>query len=241
MSRTFNALTGLLFPKRCANCGCAFHTDGAFALLCSACSPSLQHMRLVRCKSCGLALGPRLQAFGWVNCRHCRAEPQAQQATVLFDYTPPFDHLIQQFKYGGQYGMAKPLGQALAERWMQQHPPLADVLLAVPGTPNKVAVRGYNQAELLARAIGRRTGVPVRQGLLLKTRSTATQAQLGKTDRSMNQTKAFIATQPIPAGLRIALVDDVITTGATLRACTNALKAAGAGPIHWLAVCRAPE
>lgn len=213
---------------------------------CPHCLDLVSCAKGVRCQRCGLTLGPRLQDFGWTHCRHCRpivAEQGhlARDCVVCCDYAPPFDQWIAQLKYGNAHGLAKFLGHWLGINALHAGSGLPDLLIPVPSSREKLKLRGYNQAALIARQAGRLTRRPVDTGLLLKTGEAATQAELGRAERLKNLQSAFAASRPIPAGLKIGLVDDVITTGATLESCEVALRKAGAESIVILAVCRTPE
>nr|WP_306815207.1 phosphoribosyltransferase family protein [Limnobacter parvus] len=119
--------------------------------------------------------------------------------------------------------------------------PLPDLLIPVPSSREKSRQRGYNQAALIARHAGKYIQRPVQTDWLIKIKEAGAQAELGRAERLSNLENAFIATRPIPHGLRIGLVDDVITTGATLESCVQALEKAGAKSIVTMAVCRTPE
>ena len=118
---------------------------------------------------------------------------------------------------------------------------LPDVLIPVPGSREKLKQRGYNQAALIAKYAGQYLQRPVQTDWLVKTGEARAQAELGRAERLDNLHGLFQATRPIPAGLRIGLVDDVITTGATFASCELALRKAGAKSILLMAVCRTPE
>lgn len=116
-----------------------------------------------------------------------------------------------------------------------------DVLIPVPCSADKLKQRGYNQAALIARHAGRVLERPVHADWLMKTSEAGAQAELGREERLKNLLGAFRATRAVPANLRIGLVDDVMTTGATLQSCVAALEKAGANSIVLMAVCRTPE
>ncbi len=118
---------------------------------------------------------------------------------------------------------------------MPEHP---DFLVPVPLHPLRRRERGYNQAEVLARAIGKRMGIPVLD-ILQRVRNTTTQTHFDRKQRMKNLHKAFkIRSTPSIEKAQILLVDDVLTTGSTLDECAKELLAAGSGPVYALAIGR---
>ena len=163
------------------------------------------------------------------------------ECVVCSDYLAPFDQWIALLKYGNNHGMARFLGHWLGTRVLDLGMDLPDVLVPVPVSPDKLRQRGYNQAALIARHLGRHIRRPVKADWLIKTQELGAQATLGREDRLQNLHGAFRATRRISGNIRIGLVDDVITTGATIQSCAAALRKAGAESIVTMAVCRTPE
>jgi ComF family protein len=151
---------------------------------------------------------------------------------------------IHALKYHGRTAVGVPLGALLAEAGGARLPaaPLAllDAIVPVPLHPARQAERGFNQAELLARACGRRWGLPVWPRALRRVRPTRPQTELDGAARRANVRGAFAVSWSAPvAGRRLLLVDDVLTTGATLGAAATALRAAGATLVGALVLARA--
>lgn len=243
---------GAMVPGRCMACQTPLHKSASNSsaeferFVCGHCETMIHKRDAVRCKRCALALGPRLQAFGWTHCRHCKSLIEdgtraPVECVVCSDYVAPFDQWIALLKYGENHGMARFLGHWLGTKALEMGLDLPDVLLPVPVSPDKLRRRGYNQAALIARHLGRRIQRPVRTHWLIKTQELDAQATLSREDRLLNLQGAFRATLCIPANIRIGLVDDVITTGATIQSCKVALYKAGAESIVTMAVCRTPE
>ena len=113
-----------------------------------------------------------------------------------------------------------------------------DLVVPVPLSPAREKDRGYNQATLLARPVALRLEKPIKPFALKRTRNTRSQVDLGAAERQVNVAGAFQAVPECVSGLKILLVDDVSTTGATLRECTLALSAAGAEAVYWLTFSR---
>jgi ComF family protein len=166
---------------------------------------------------------------------------QNEQCVVCCDYQAPFNQWITQLKYGNAHGLARFLGTWLALETQRSNFDIPDILIPVPSSSEKLKRRGYNQAALIARYAGCYLHRPVRTNWLTKIREANTQADLSRTERLNNLQNAFRATRLIPANLKIGLVDDVITTGATLQCCMAALRKAGAQSIVLMAICRTPE
>ncbi len=144
---------------------------------------------------------------------------------------------IHRMKYTGARRMAQPLGAMIAVAAQHQLPP-ADAVLPVPLHADRLAERGFNQAEELARQVAQRNGLPLLCTGLERQRDTGHQAGLSRAERRTNIAGAFVwrANQPPP--LRVILVDDVLTTGATLVACADALRAAGSREVYAAALAR---
>ena len=145
---------------------------------------------------------------------------------------------IHDLKFRGVRRRALLLGQLAAEA-LEQRPLAIDVLVPVPLSPSRQRQRGFNQSALIAAEIGRRIGVPVEEWCLERTRETAPQVGRTEVERRENVVGAFACREPgIVVGRRIALVDDVMTTGSTLSAGAEALKAAGAARVYAVVVAR---
>jgi ComF family protein len=174
-------------------------------------------------------------------CALCRNGLRGFDAAYCFGaYEGTLRDLIHVYKYAGVRTLAKPLGNLLAAALPRDE--RIDAVIAVPLHWRRRWSRGFNQSELLARTIARRTGVPVLHALR-RVRATTPQAGLSNTHRRKNVTAAFRAGWSLPwrrpvSGLHILLVDDVMTTGATGAACATALKHAGAARVSLLTVAR---
>lgn len=152
----------------------------------------------------------------------------------------PLREAIHAFKYEGVRVLAGPLGQLLACTWQQGNVPV-DVVLPVPLHRARLRQRGYNQSLLLARVLGAETGLPLREDGLTRQRNTRAQVGLSPEQRRANVQDAFVCTAPNLHGQRVLLVDDVLTTGATLEACATALLQAGVREVWALTLTRAVD
>jgi len=170
-------------------------------------------------------------------CMLCRRELRGFDAVYSYgSYDGTLRQLIHIFKYGGVRPLAGPFGRFLAQALPRES--TFDVIVPMPLHWFKQWQRGFNQADLLAAEIARKWNVPVRK-LVRRRRSTAPQAGLTNAKRRENVRGAFrIAGRRRLDGLRVLLVDDVVTTGATASACARVLKRAGAAHVALLALAR---
>jgi ComF family protein len=172
-------------------------------------------------------------------CRHCRAGPallDGARAACVFGGL--VRQAIHDLKYRGVAGRAPILAQLVAEAVVRR-PLDVDVLVPVPLAAGRRRQRGFNQAELIARGVGERLGWELRPGCLVRTRETPQQMRLTGAERRANVAGAFACPEPAAvAGRRVAVLDDVMTTGSTMGACAEALKAAGARRVYGIVVAR---
>ena len=172
-------------------------------------------------------------------CGACLTRPPRFARTLAAcSYAYPLDRLVQALKYGRQLALAQPLGDALAAAVLRapgpQHRPQA--LAAVPLAAARQRERGFNQAIEIARVVARRVGLPLVHGLV-RTAHGPAQATLPWARRRRSVRGAFACERSFP-GLHVALVDDVMTTGATLEAAADALLRAGAARVDAWVVAR---
>jgi ComF family protein len=173
--------------------------------------------------------------------------PSDVRTWVGGDYVQPFTGLIKQLKFGGAHSMAIVLASALTRQLFHaihtgeadEHD-LPDVLVPIPVSAGRLRQRGYNQALLIARALGSQLQRPVWPLMLVKQQETSQQARLGARDRQANLADAFCVRGEL-TGLHVGLVDDVLTTGATLAVCGQLLQKAGARRISQWTGMRTPE
>ncbi len=200
--------------------------------LCERCLASIRPLDAASCPRCG-----RESRLGGL-CPACRRhQGPLAGIRVACVYEGVARKAIHGLKYRHRVTLAEPLA-TLLESELRRRPLQVDLLTPVPLHPRRLAERGYNQSELLAAELGRRLGIPV-AGCLERRRETRAQAGLGKTHREANVRGAFAAASTHSVqGLRIGIVDDVCTTGATLEECAQVLKEAGSASVWGIAVAR---
>lgn len=210
--------------------------------MCPECLESLERLHGRRCGRCAQSYGSPQALDEQGVCGVCRREPPAYDRLAAFGpYEGALRRAIQLLKYDG----IQPLGAALGERAASaaDFVERIDAVVPAPLHPSRRRPRGFNQAELIARAAAARLGLPVETKWLERTKATPPQAGLSRSERRANLRGAFRVRRPEAlVGKRVLLVDDVATTGATFEACAKALKRAGARYVAALAVARArPE
>jgi predicted amidophosphoribosyltransferase len=208
--RTASQAFDAALPAACVGCG----SEGR-PPLCEACAPALDR-RLAAPAGVPIGLPGELPA-----------------PLLQLDWCAPFSGTVRSalhaIKYGGEQRLAEPLGAAIARRWARVGVG-TDVVTHVPVHADRARSRGYDQAQLIARAAARHVGLPYAP-LLIRERATIAQFDLDRGDRAANVAGAFVADpvhMPSPVGRWVLLIDDVVTTGATLGACAEALERAGA-------------
>jgi ComF family protein len=227
----WRALHAWLLPWRCLLCGDA----GADGLdLCAACAAELP--RNTRCCArCALPLPSSVAV-----CGACQRKPPPWDAAwAPFRYGWPLDRLEARYKFGRDLAA----GRTLARLWQGVCAPAATpaLILPVPLHRARLRQRGYNQALELARPLGRALGVPVRHDLLLRPRATAAQTELDAAARRRNVRGAFALREGATLPAHVVVLDDVMTTGATLAECARVLKRAGVARVEVWALARAPS
>ena len=214
-----------LVPEQsCVLCGAISHGSA----WCGACDAAMPYLSASHCPICAL---PTLDS---AVCGHCLSHPpQFKRTVAIYCYAYPLDKLILALKYGEKFFLAKQLGVHLAHYVTI----LPDCIVAMPLHPARLKERGFNQSLLLAQHIGQQLDIPVLAFSCQRIRNTPSQSTLPVKERGKNMRKAFICSTEV-AGKHVAIVDDVMTTGATLNELAHAILAAGAIEVSAWVVAR---
>lgn len=216
----------ILFPRvGCAYCGREKAVDG----LCDHCRERLEAVEEPRCIKCGKHLPENMI------CPDCREiSPMYTEASAPYYYTGLLKHMILELKYHNKRWYAEPIGRIvareyLAKRWR------VDYAVPVPMHHGKLKSRHYSQTELIAQAFSEATSVPIRTDVMIKKRETTSQANLSRRERMNNLLDSFCVMKPGDVyKKRILLIDDTLTTGATVAECAKLLTLCGAERVYVL-------
>lgn len=229
-ARLVRACIDVLIPDPCGLCG----LPSPGGSLCTACTAELPWIKAA-CPRCGLP--PSAGRAVTPLCAGCqRRPPPYLRAFAPLDYVFPVDAMIKAFKFGRRLELARPLANC-ALPWLLLHRQSVDALLPVPLHRFRNASRGFNQAEELVRCLHQTTGIPVRH-CLRRARRTRSQSGLNARERRKNIRDAFLVSGK-PRCRHALLVDDVMTTTATVCELSRVLLAAGVETVSVLAVARA--
>lgn len=222
-------VSGALFGGACFLC-----RGAAGGLLCTACDADLPRLSGPLCPRCAL------ESPAGAVCGRCLSRAPHYDATVAaLAYRFPADVLMHALKFEGELALAPLLGGLLEVAIAAAPPARVDAVVPVPLSPRRLRERGANQAIELARPAARAAGARLDPGLCERVRDTPPQLGLPLAGRAANVRGAF-ACPGLVAGLSVAVVDDVMTTGATLDEIARALKAAGATRVVNWVVARTP-
>ncbi len=234
LSDAFDLLLDLAYPRSCLLCGSRIQSQPLHGV-CTSCLRGLAWTQMSLCERCGI---PRSSSL---SCSTCA------QGNFVFDWVwsyGPYEgnlkKLIHAFKFENDRGVGRDLahGMSSSEKLMAFLSG-AHALVPVPLHPLKEKNRGYNQAVILAEELARVSGLPVLGRALQKCKTSVPQTELGRQARWNNVSDTFTLTNPKAiAGWDLVLVDDVMTTGATVHHCAQLLRRAGAGKLGIVVVAR---
>ncbi|MEM1202443.1 MAG: ComF family protein [Acidobacteriota bacterium] len=248
--KVLRACLDLVLPAPCLACSAPAQPKGIG--LCPACRGLLKGAPESCCTGCGRPLPPGpspdqssteilAEGVGGRLCGGCRRRPEPFQGHLWrWVYGPPLDAVVAGLKFGRLDYLGFRLGEELA-RHLGPRLQGFDAVVPVPLHPWRRWRRGYDQARLIALPLAGALGIPA-VDLLRRRRATAPQSRLGRKGRRENLTGAFAVRRPRRVrGLRILLVDDVVTSGATVEAASRCLRAASASAVTVVSVARTPD
>ncbi len=242
-------LKDIIYPEICPICGdiipaakrAAYHKDKYdlsacySGLVCDSCLARLNFVTKPYCSKCGKPLSEASSEL----CSDCLTHARGfVQCRALLRYDECMRDIMADIKYNGKREYLKLFGLLAADRlkvWLTETN--INCLIPVPIHESRLIKRGYNQSELLCMHISELTCIPVRRDIIIREKKTAAQKELTADERLLNLQNAFKPVKKLPQGTTALIVDDIYTTGSTMEACTECLKAAGARAVYGLTIC----
>ena len=225
VARLWERALDLLFPPRCVSCG------RFGALICEPCRANVTPALPPRCRGCWMPANAAV-------CPRCHnLRPHFSAVRAPFVYGGPARDAVHALKFNGVSAVAGLMAEAMS-RVLAGWSPRVDAIVPVPLSGHRRRVRGYNQSELLARHVARATGLSLRPGAVVRRRSTAAQVQQPDEESRRGNVADAFAPGPQPVSGGVLLIDDVVTTGATLDACARVLLDSGANAVYGLVFAR---
>ena len=226
-----NFLIELLFPRRCPVCDKPVDKMGRY--ICLKCRKKVQYVKSPLCLKCGKSVKDETQEF----CEDCRNSNHIfDRGRALYEYDS-MKEAIYRFKYRGRKEYADFFGKELAEKLGEEIKGFkADAIVPVPLHKEREKKRGYNQAALVARSLGKELHIPVNENLIYRKKATLAQKNLKGKERQNNLKNAFKIGQNDVKLKTIIVVDDIYTTGATMDEVSMCLKSAGIQKVYCISL-----
>ena len=225
MGKLTGTALDLLFPMTCLGC------NRSGRMICESCTERLPRLAPPLCPLCAHPGAANL-------CRWCASlTPFFDGISVPYLMEGPVREAIHAFKYRNTFAARGELAELLAAHLIA-HPLPAEVIAPVPLHSRRLRERGYNQAALLARGLGKLAGLPVDESLVIRVEDTPQQARTASRQARRDNVSGSFRSAADARGVSVILLDDVVTTGATMSACAEALKVGGASRVWGLALAR---
>ena len=222
-----------VFPGRCQLCGCGVEYDG---MLCAACKQDLPWLGHT-CRQCAVPFRNMTQSL----CGQCLSQaPFFDRVYSLFDYRRPVSGLIVALKFGQRLHLARLLGRLMIDDLVLRLDSAPDFILPVPLHPRRLRERGFNQALELARSVGKRFDVEIRSAVVERSLHRPPQVALSRRQRLKNTRGVFRVRDGQLSGHAL-IVDDVMTTGATVNELARMLKRNGVHRVDVATLARAGD
>lgn len=225
-----------VLPPACPVCGKpAPFVGGIRADICEGCMQKVGYVNEPVCLKCGKPVKDEATEY----CSDCgRREHVYDQACAVYEYSKDIKESIYRFKYYNRQEYARIYAKQMADRcggMIRMWSP--DVIIPVPIHISKLRQRGFNQAGLIARPLGKLMGIPVDEELLIRIVKTEPMKELSNQERIKNLQNAFQVTGKVVRYKKVLIVDDIYTTGATFDACASVLKDAGVSQVYGVSLC----
>lgn len=226
-------LAGILYPRRCPVCQDVVEDRGE--KVCCICRTRLPYIRANFCQKCGKPLLLEEQEY----CGDCmRKKHRFERGRAPFVYDRVMRESIAGYKYGGRREYAAFYAEEILSRCAKDMQKWrGEAFVPIPLHPSRRRKRGFNQAELLARELTRRCGIPTDAGILVRVRKTHVQKELNDQERLTNLKDAFSVRKGRVPYQNIILVDDIYTTGSTVDAAAKTLKENGVRNVYFVCIC----
>lgn len=234
LKETYLALLDLLYPEKNVCFICDEHDSSAnISHICYNCLQEMTFLKGPRCSICGK---PLEKGYLQEKCHDCMQEEHYfAKAISPLEYTGRVKEAIYKYKYGKKSYMYRALGPLLVQALRDQSFDDVDIITPVPLHKKKMAQRGFNQSELLAHYVSKSLNIPLNKKDLVRIRNTDIQNKLGKSERYKNIKGAFkVKNSQAFYGLTVLLIDDILTTGATVDECSRVLIKSGAQKVYVL-------
>ena len=224
-------LVDLVYPRRCPICG----RPAPFGLkICPECRTRLPVIEAKRCAKCGKPV----EDFETL-CPDCRkTQHMYDRGLGIYVYDEIMKHAVSDLKYKGRREYGEVFGELIYENARSEllcwKP---DCLIPIPLHRARAGERGYNQARIISEALSKKSGIPTRADILIRTMETDRMKELSAKDRTNNMIRAFEASGDCRGIKSVVLIDDIYTTGSTIDAASAVLRKAGIDEIYFLAVC----
>lgn len=233
MRESWEKLLDIIYPHdvRCNGCGKEI-MPGSPHGLCDFCLMTMPYVKGHQCRICGTTdLAEHMDhCFG---CQHYIG--LIDGGIAAFEYSGLGRRIIKKFKFNDARYLARPIGGMLSDLLAATYGGEIDALVYVPCHKKREQLRGFNQAELIAEEVSKRTGIPVLKAAIRRNRDTSRLSKLSRSERMVELENAFDVPeiwQHVIAGKRIGIVDDIFTTGTTMGLCAMSLKASGAKAVY---------
>ena len=234
----FQTILDMIYPVRCPICGEIVIPKGN--KICTSCKEKLPYIKEPRCMKCSKPIEYEEKEY----CSDCeRKVYHFEKGYAVWIYNECMKHSIADFKYHSKKEYADFYLDEMIDHYGEKIKALApDIIVPVPIHSSKYRQRGYNQAGILAKGLGKRLGIPVAAHYLIRNRKTLPQKKLSDKERLRNLSEAFQLNEKFARlGNRkinkVLLVDDIYTTGSTIEVCTNVLKANGISEVFFIVLC----